>query len=82
MPRWFADNSLSIGRTPLVRLNLMTNRTQGVRHRRDGLAKRFGTPAHMMLRAKCLQQLPLRHIHRQQCDSIGQRRCGDASDDP
>ncbi len=24
MPRWFADSSLSIGRTPLVRLNRVT----------------------------------------------------------
>ena len=24
MPRWFADNSLSIGHTPLVRLNRVT----------------------------------------------------------
>ncbi|MGB0128173.1 MAG: cysteine synthase A, partial [Rhodocyclaceae bacterium] len=24
MPTWFADNSLSIGRTPLIRLNRIT----------------------------------------------------------
>ncbi len=28
MPRWFADNSLSIGRTPLVRLNRVTDGAQ------------------------------------------------------
>jgi len=28
MPRWFADNSLSIGRTPLVRLNHVTDGAQ------------------------------------------------------
>jgi cysteine synthase len=25
MPRWFADNSLSIGHTPLIRLNRVTD---------------------------------------------------------
>ena len=29
MPGWFEDNSLSIGRTPLVRLNRVTDRATG-----------------------------------------------------
>lgn len=30
MPRWFADNSLSIGRTPLVRLNHVSVLFEGI----------------------------------------------------
>ena len=35
MPRWFADNSLSIGHTPLVRLNRVTDGAHGDRPGQD-----------------------------------------------